>query len=631
VDGKPHPFKPAIRLPDALRLSTRHLSLLALLATLVAGGFWGEYVSGLLIQGFLFGILAISVDMLWGVTGILTLGASAMFGIGAYAMGICFVHVTRDWWAIPAGLIVGVLVAFLLSLLIGWLAFYSKTKVSEFYITIVTLGMSVLFAQIANYGGRLTGGSSGLSGFTPLPAHNGGWYWLTAAVLAAVGAVASVISRSDFGLVLRAIRDHETRCRYLGIDTPLVKTLMFAGCNAVAAVAGSLYALYSTVVAPSLVDFVLATNTLIWVALGGRGTLFGPAFAAIAINAGSPSLNAAIPFYWQGFLGLIFVVSVVSLPRGFLPAVGDWVSTLVRRRPHATLAPMLGADVAAQMLAVRPDLHVPPLSISRGSDRGMAGTPSHAPHGPSATLELRRVEKWYGSFPALHDVTLSVTRGELVSIVGPNGAGKTSLLRCLSDGVERTAGDVLVSGMSIGTLPPDKIVSLGIARKFQGASVFGELTVRECMMIASWRGRLPSLWRRTSAVTVPPPAASVLRRLRLEDVWQERAANISHGQRQTLELAMVLALEPTFLLLDEPTAGLTEDERAGVGTALRQLVRDHRLSIVLIEHDFEFVKEISTRMVVLHAGQVLIDGSVSEVAASQLVRDVYLGRQARPA
>jgi branched-chain amino acid transport system permease protein len=94
---------------------------------------------------------------------------------------------------------------------------------------------------------------------------------------------------------------------------------------------------------------------------------------------------------------------------------------------------------------------------------------------------------------------------------------------------------------------------------------------------------------------------------------------------------MVLALEPTFLLLDEPTAGLTEDERADVGAALRQLVRDHNLSVVLIEHDFEFVKEISTRMVVLHGGHVLIDGSVSEVATSQLVRDVYLGRQAKPA
>src|SRR5262249_29216199 len=152
-----------------------------------------------------------------------------------------------------------------------------------------------------------------------------------------------------------------------------------------------------------------------------------------------------------------FVVSVVSLPRGFLPAVADWLSTIARRHPYATPEPKFGAEVNRSTLTLHPDQRT--FSIDQVPDVTIAATPNYAvTHKPSTTLELRQVGKWYGSFPALRDVTLSVTQGELVSIVGPNGAGKTSLLRCVSDGVERTGGDVLVSGVSIGTLPPDKIV-----------------------------------------------------------------------------------------------------------------------------------------------------------------------------
>ena len=170
------------------------------------------------------------------------------------------------------------------------------------------------------------------------------------------------------------------------------------------------------------------------------------------------------------------------------------------------------------------------------------------------------------------------------------------------------------------------IVGLGVGRKFQGASVFGSLTVGECLTIASWKSRLPSAWRRSGRVMLPSEAAEVLDRLGLNAVWDVPAHSIGHGQRQALELAMVLALEPVLLLLDEPTAGLTMAERAAVGDLLARLVSSGRLSIVLIEHDFDFVKQISTRIVVLHEGRILADGTVSEVASSPLVRDVYLGR-----
>ena len=129
----------------------------------------------------------------------------------------------------------------------------------------------------------------------------------------------------------------------------------------------------------------------------------------------------------------------------------------------------------------------------------VAAAASPASH--DVVLEIDGVAKSYGSFHALNGVALKVRRGELVSIVGPNGAGKTSLVRCIADGQERTAGEIAVGGRSIGRSAPDVIVGLGVGRKFQGASVFGSLTVGECLKIAAWKGRLPSVWRQRRATS----------------------------------------------------------------------------------------------------------------------------------
>ena len=170
------------------------------------------------------------------------------------------------------------------------------------------------------------------------------------------------------------------------------------------------------------------------------------------------------------------------------------------------------------------------------------------------------------------------------------------------------------------------LLPLGVARKFQTASVFETLTVAECIQIATWRGQIPSLFRRHQEMTLAPSAAEVVEALDLASVWNVPARDISHGQRQALELAMVLALEPSVVILDEPTAGLTVQERTMVGEVLSRLVATGQLAVILIEHDFEFVKRISTRIVVLVAGKLLADGTVKDIASSRIVREAYLGR-----
>jgi branched-chain amino acid transport system permease protein len=240
-------------------------------------------------------------------------------------------------------------------------------------------------------------------------------------------------------------------------------------------------------------------------------------------------------------------------------------------------------------------------------------------------LELRGVGKSYGSLEVLRDVGLEAYRGEVLGIVGPNGAGKTTLLRCIADGRERSTGEVLINGRRVDGLPPQECVALGVSRKFQTPNVFEALTVLDCLRVARSYRRPASPWRRSREVELPGPALHAVEVAGLLPLLETPAGHLSHGAKQALELAMVLALEPTVLLLDEPTAGLTRDERAAVGGVLRELAASHRLCLLLIEHDLDFVREISTRLIVLHQGRVLLDGPLAEVADSELIRGIYVG------
>jgi branched-chain amino acid transport system permease protein len=225
----------------------------------------------------------------------------------------------------------------------------------------------------------------------------------------------------------------------------------------------------------------------------------------------------------------------------------------------------------------------------------------------------------------LEGIDFNAGRGELLSLVGPNGAGKTTLMRCIADGGERSGGSVLLNDHDIGRLPPYSCVAFGVGRKFQTANVFETLTVTQALRIARTRHRRPSLWRRAPTLELPEAALQVIHATGIDQRLQAQARYLSHGQKQALELAMVLSLEPSVLLLDEPTAGLTKPERTLIGQILVDLAQNHDLCIVLVEHDLDFVREISSRVIVLHQGRIVLDGTVAEVVDSEIVRTIYSG------
>jgi branched-chain amino acid transport system permease protein len=555
------------------------------------------YMVNGLIRAFLYAAVALTVDILWGYTGILTFGQSAFFGIGAYSAGLIFTHAGFGPGYAAIALATGIAVAVIVAALVAWLAFYHGA--SALYGSVITLVLPIVVTQILYSGGNSTGSSSGLSGFESFDVSLEAWFWIAGVFLVGLTAAAWLFVHSDAGRVLVAIRENEQRCEYVGINVSRVKALLMIVCAAVAAIAGYAFACVQMVVAPEYAGFVFGTELLIWVALGGRGTLIGPVIGTLVLDVSTSYLSGNLPFVWKLVIGFTFVVVIVALPQGLAPLI-----TRAVRRLHGLGRPLAPAPA---VLVPAVELQVP--------EAGASGN----------ALVLRDVSKYFGSLQVLQRINIEVGQGELLSVVGPNGAGKTTLMRCIADGGERSAGGVHINGHDIGRLPPYFCVRFGVGRKFQTANVFETLTVAEALRIARTRLAIPSLWTMEEVLALPQASLKVIRATGLDRQLAVEARHLSHGMKQALELAMVLALEPSVLLLDEPTAGLTKAERAQIGGILTDLARGHRLCILLVEHDLDFVREISSRVVVLHQGAIVLDGTVAEVVESELVRSIYSG------
>ena len=238
-------------------------------------------------------------------------------------------------------------------------------------------------------------------------------------------------------------------------------------------------------------------------------------------------------------------------------------------------------------------------------------------------LALRGVGVDFDGFRALDGVDLTVERGELRFLIGPNGAGKTTLIDVVTGLTRATEGEVRFAGTPITGAKEHAIVRMGIGRSFQTPTVFDSLTVAENLDLAeSFRRRFTSLFRRARRAS--DPVATTLENIGLAPVATAPAGVLSHGQKQWLEIGMLLVQDPALLLLDEPVAGMSPQERLDTGALLERLAGER--TIVVVEHDMAFLRRFARRVTVLHEGRVLCEGTVEEVQGDPKVREVYLGR-----
>jgi branched-chain amino acid transport system permease protein len=575
-------------------------------AVIVAPTALDTYTVNILVRSFVYAATALTVDILWGYCGILTFGQAAFFGIGAYAAGIAFTYIGFSPQTAILALVAGIAVSAGVAAIVGWISFFHGA--SPLYVAIVTLALPIIVVQLLYSGGTFTGSSSGLVGYGTFDLSVEAWFVITGIGLVALTAAAWFFVNSDFGRVLVAIRENEQRCAYLGINTSAVKIVLMIVMAMIAALAGYAYAGYTVVVAPEIASFVFGTELVMWVALGGRGTLVGPVVGAVAIDLTSAYLSGNLPFVWKLIVGAIFVLVIVMLPQGLLPVL----AAAARRLQRYLSGRASGASASSVSL-------LSAASIARETINADA-----------PALRVMNLDRRFGSLHVLEGVSFTALGSELLSIVGPNGAGKTTLMRCLSDGFERSGGSVAVFGNDIAGCAPHGVVGFGIGRSFQTTSLFDTLTVAQCLRLARFRMDHTAAWSRSAELMVPNAAMRVLAATGLDRHLADESRRLSHGMKRALELAMVLALEPKVLLLDEPTAGLSKSERTLIGGILADLSHRDGLCILLIEHDLDFVRDISTRIIVLHQGKVLLDGSVKQVVESELVRSIYAGKILEP-
>ena len=232
-------------------------------------------------------------------------------------------------------------------------------------------------------------------------------------------------------------------------------------------------------------------------------------------------------------------------------------------------------------------------------------------------IETRGLSKHFGGVQAVRNIDFTLAEGELRCLIGPNGAGKSTFFKLLTGQIKPSGGSVLFRGVEISQLQAHQIARLGIGIKTQVPSVFNGLTVRENLWIAAARHKKGN--------AVAQSVDEKVERLSLGRFIDRPVGQLAHGQRQWVELGLVLCGDPGLILLDEPAAGMTEDERGRTAELIREINRDHPM--IVVEHDMSFIRTIARRITVFDRGSILMEGDVEQVFGNQAVRDVYLGKQ----
>ncbi|MEU8147764.1 branched-chain amino acid ABC transporter ATP-binding protein/permease [Nonomuraea sp. NPDC048901] len=557
----------------------------------------GGYAIHVVDVAIIFAVLGIGLGLAMGVAGQINLAQIAFFGVGAYAVAILTTRAGLGFWTAAA-------LALLAAVLVGLLVGLPALRMQSHYLGIVTLGLALAFVNwITN--ATVAGRAEGISDI-PVPPLFGVdlsseyfFYYVELVVFALALAFALFVTHSPLGRRLRAMRDDDLAAGALGAEIPLLRMTAFVLSGLYGGIAGVLYAGLIRFVAPETFSIANMFLLLAMVIIGGRRSILGCVVGAVALSLVREALLDVSAYAQLGY-GSVVVLVVVFAPTGLagLPA------RLRRRRAagaRATLGPFQPYDRAGDRVGV--DL-----------------------------LEVDGVTMRFKGLTALDQVSLTITAGEIRGVVGPNGSGKTTLFNVVSGFYTPTSGRVLFRGREVTGAAPYRLSQLGVARTFQNLRLFGDLTVRENILVGLDRTRTRWVWRYLALPwsvlgferALRVRADELIDRFGLRDFADAAPRALPYGIQRRIEMARAMAMAPALLLLDEPAAGLNGEEVRQLAEIVRS-IRDSGVTVVVIEHNMGLVMSLCDRVTVLSGGKVIADGAPADVAVQPDVVAAYLG------
>ncbi len=599
--------------------------------TILGNGSAERLVTTMLIDA----IIVIGIQIYIGNTGILSFGHIGFGAIAGYAFAVTAISPEEKIKRIPnapfgltdfqispaAAILLAVVVSLVVAVILGIGLARSGAESGAVAASIITLALLFVTHEVAQSWSDLTGGNRGGITFRIGGALTG--RWLILVVLFGALLAARLYGQSRSGRLAVAAREDNLAARAMGVN-PLVQQMAALLLSVVVVAVGSSLRVWQIgSILPDRFFFDYAMLTLVMLIVGGRNSVSGAALGVVVMTAGRElarrlgqdgfevfgiGLDGA-PLDWifrenlnAVVLGLSMVGFMIWRPTGILD---DWEF-------DQWLYHRLGRGNQ-----VKPD---PLPELNRAVDAGQSPAPES--QFPESRFEASGIAVNFGGFQALSEAGLEARSGEVVGIIGPNGAGKTTFVNVITGMVEPTAGSFSIDGQALVDHPSFELARRGLVRTFQNLRLFGALTVRENVEVAS----LVAAGHRQERPLREVDA--LIAEAGLWDHRDRRARELDYGNSRRLELARAAAMAPSFLLLDEPTSGMSDSESITMIEQVRHMAATVGAGVIVIDHDLGFITGISDRIYVFDRGRVIAHGTPAEVQADPVVQSAYLGSAA---
>ncbi|MEO8935213.1 MAG: branched-chain amino acid ABC transporter ATP-binding protein/permease [Burkholderiaceae bacterium] len=567
-------------------------------------------------------LVVLGLVLLTGVGGMTSFGQAAFVGIGAYMSGyLTTVHHLSPWLALPAGLVATGLTALVIGLV--------TLRLSGHYLPLGTIawGISIyyLFGNMA-----FLGKYDGLNGLPWITVF--GWslekgrdiyYLIWAFVIASVLAVQALLD-SRPGRAIRALRGGAGMAESFGVNTTRVKIVVFVYAAMLASISGWLYAHLQRSINPTPFGVNAGIEYLFMTVVGGAAHVWGALLGAGVVTIARDQLQDWLPRLLGSngnfeiiVFGVLLVFLLQRAPTGLWPIITGLFQRGSLRGTDAD-GGELGTVQPTEGSAARQVADAEPLPRR---ERPKAG---------DVVLEVDAIRKEFGGLVAVNDISFKVRAGEIMGLIGPNGAGKSTTFNLVTGVLPITRGEVLFRGERIDGSLARQISAKGVGRTFQHVQLLPGMSVIDNVALGahlrSSVGMLRASLRldRREEARLRFEAATQLKRVGLGNYLFEQAGNLALGQQRIVEIARALASDPVLLLLDEPAAGLRYKEKVALAGVLKQL-RAEGMSILLVEHDMEFVMGLTDHLVVMEFGSKLAEGEPKEIQSNPKVLEAYLG------